>query len=108
MATTVHEANTIVLLDETEIKLRPLKISLLREFVTEFAKIDAVADDNDKSMDILMKCVQIAMKQYAPKIAEDAKDLEEVLDLPTVYKIIEAASGVELNEVASLMGAAIK
>lgn len=108
MATTVHEANTIVLLDETEIKLRPLKISLLREFMTEFGKIDSVAEDNDKAMDILMKCVQIAMKQYAPKIAEDAKDLEEILDLPTVYKIVEAASGVELNEVASLMGAAIR
>ena len=108
MATTVHEANTIVLLDETEIKLRPLKISLLREFMTEFEKIDGAAEDNDKAMDILMKCVHIAMKQYAPALAEDAKDLEEILDLPTVYKIVEAASGVELNEVASLMGATIR
>jgi hypothetical protein len=106
MATTVHEANTIVLLDETEIKLRPLKISLLREFMAEFGKIDDVAEDNDKSMDILMKCVAIAMKQYAPKL--DAEGLEEILDLPTVYKIVEAASGVQLNEVASLMGSTIR
>jgi len=106
MATTVHEANTIVLLDETEIKLRPLKISLLREFMAEFAKIDDVAEDNDKSMDILMKCVEIAMKQYAPKL--DAEGLEEILDLPTVYKIVEAASGVQLNEVAALMGSTIR
>ena len=108
MATTVHESNIIVLLDETEIKLRPLKISLLREFMIEFAKIDAVVEDNDQSMDILMKCVQIAMKQYAPKLSDDAKALEEILDLPTVYKVIEAASGVELNEVASLMGSTIR
>lgn len=106
MATTVHEANTIVLLDETEIKLRPLKISLLREFMAEFGKIDDVVEDNDKSMDILMKCVAIAMKQYAPKL--DAEGLEEILDLPTVYKIVEAASGVQLNEVASLMGSTIR
>lgn len=108
MATTVHEANAIVLLDETEIKLRPLKISLLREFMAEFGKIDAVEEDNDKAMDILMNCVKIAMKQYAPQLAENEKDLEEILDLPTVYKIVEAASGVELNEVASLMGSSIR
>jgi len=108
MATTVHESNTIVLLDNTEVKLRPLKISLLREFMNEFGKIDDVSEDNDKSMDILMKCVQIAMKQYAPQLGENAKDLEEILDLPTVYRIVEAASGVELNEVASLMGSTIK
>ena len=108
MATTVHEANTIVLLDSTEIKLRPLKISLLREFMAEFGKIDSVSEDNDKAMDVLMKCVQIAMKQYAPEIAESEKDLEEILYLPTVYKIVEAASGAELNEVASLMGSSIR
>lgn len=108
MATTVHEANTIVLLDETEIKLRPLKISLLREFMAEFGKIDDVSEDNDKSMDVLMKCVEIAMKQYAPELAENAAGLEEILDLPTVYKIVEAASGAQLNEVAALMSSAIK
>jgi hypothetical protein len=108
MATTVHESNIIVLLDDTEIKLRPLKISLLREFMVEFGKIDEVAEDNDKSMDILMKCVEIAMKQYAPKLAEKPENLEEILDLPLVYKIVEAASGVQLNEVAALMGSTLK
>jgi hypothetical protein len=39
------------------------------------------------------------MKQYSPELA-DVKKLEEVLDLPTVYKIVEAASGVNLSEVS--------
>jgi hypothetical protein len=40
------------------------------------------------------------MKQYKPELAEDLKTLEEILDLPTVYKIVEEASGVKLGEVS--------
>lgn len=98
MTVTVHEPVSIVLLNDTEIKVRPLKISLLRDFMAEFEKMDAVATDNGKSMDVLMKCVQIAMKQYAPELAADEKALEEILDLPTVYKIVEAASGSQLGD----------
>jgi hypothetical protein len=101
MATTVNENETIKLIDGTEIKVRPLKISLLREFNKQFAEIAEVADDNDKSTDVLMKCVQISLRQYAPELADNVEALEDNLDLPTVYKIIEAASGVKLGELAS-------
>jgi hypothetical protein len=57
-----------------------------------------VASDNDKSMDLLIDCVQIAMKQYNADLSADRKKLEDVVDLPTVYKIIEIASGVKLND----------
>jgi len=60
--------------------------------------VTAVADDNQKSMNILMECVQIAMQQYKPELAKDLKALEDNIDLPTVYKIVEAASGVNLQE----------
>ena len=106
MSTTINETKTIELLDGTKISVRPLKISLLRPFMTKFEKIAEVADDNDKSMTLLMECVQIAMKQYAPEQAADLKALEELLDLPTVYKIVEEASGIKLSE-ASLMGGLI-
>ena len=49
MATTVHEAHKISLIDGTEITLRPLKISLLRKFMKKFEGIAGVVDDNDKS-----------------------------------------------------------
>ena len=98
MTTTVNETKEIVLIDGTKINVRPLRISLLRPFMKEFEGIAKVAEDNDKSMDILMKCVQIAMKQYSPELAEDIDKLEEALDLPTVYKIVEEASGVKLGD----------
>lgn len=104
MTTTVNKENTITLIDGTSISVRPLKISLLRQFMKEFQGIADVADDNDKSMTILMDCVQIAMRQYKPELAEDLNALEENLDLPTVYVIVEAASGVKLSDVAGIMG----
>jgi hypothetical protein len=106
MSTTINETKTIELLDGTKIGVRPLKISLLRPFMKKFEGIAEVADDNEKSMTLLMECVQIALKQYSPELATDLKALEELLDLPTVYKIVEEASGIKLSE-ASLMGGLI-
>jgi hypothetical protein len=96
MATTKYETEQLTLIDGTEISVRPLKISLLRPFMKKFEGVAAVADDNEKSMTLLVECVQIAMKQYKPELAENIEKLEEVLDLPTVYKIVEAASGAKL------------
>jgi len=97
MATTVYEPKKVSLIDGTLVEVRPLKISLLREFTKKFEGIEEVADDNDKSMTILLECVQIAMKQYKPELALDIKVLEDNIDLPTVYQIIEAASGTNLD-----------
>ena len=102
MATTVYETTEIELLDGTVVKMRPLKISLLREFMNKFAEIAEVADDNDKSMDILLECVQIAMKQYAPDLSLDRDRLEDSIDLPSVYKVVEAASGIKFDDSGNL------
>ncbi len=103
MATATTEEKTVTLIDGTKVKVRPLKISLLRPFMKKFEDIAKVAEDNEKSMDLLMDCVQIAMQQYKPELAEDKEALEENLDLPTVYKIIDAASGMKLADATGLL-----
>jgi hypothetical protein len=92
---------TITLIDGTEIAVRPLKLSLLRPFMAKFALLSEASDDNDKSMDILIDCALIAMKQFKPELAESKEALEELLDLPTVYEIIDAASGVQNSDASS-------
>lgn len=94
--TTVHEESVVKLLDGTKITTRPLKISLLRPFMKKFEGLGEIAEDNDKSMTLLLECVQIALRQYKPEIADDLGALEDNIDLPTVYAIVEAASGVNL------------
>jgi hypothetical protein len=102
MSTNVNEDKKIKLVDGREIAVRPLRISLLKPFMKKFDEIQSVAADNEKSMDVLIDCVQIAMKQYAPDIAEDKAELENLLDLPTVYQIIEEASGLKLSDVPGI------
>jgi hypothetical protein len=97
MTTTINEAKTVKLLDGTEIELRPLKISLLRKFMTKFESISDVAEDNDKSITALLECVEIAFEQFKPELVGKMADLEDNIDLPTVYKIVEEASGYVLG-----------
>ena len=98
MATTVNEEKEVVLVDGTKVKIRPLKISLLRVFMKKFEGIQEATSDNEKAINILMECAQIAMKQYKPELADDPEKLEDLLDLPTVYQIVEEASGVRLTD----------
>jgi hypothetical protein len=103
MATTTHENDQVTLIDGTKITVRPLKISLLRPFMKKFEGVAKVAEDNEKSMTLLIECVQIAMQQYKPELAGDIQKLEDLLDLPTVYKIVEAASGINLSSVTDIL-----
>jgi inhibitor of KinA sporulation pathway (predicted exonuclease) len=104
MATTVYETKELQLIDGTTISVRPLKISLLREFLKKFETIADASADNNKSMDILMECVQIAMRQYRPELADNLASIEENIDLPTVYAIVEAASGIKMSDIANAAG----
>jgi hypothetical protein len=103
MADKPLNSKTITLIDGTEILARPLKLSLLRPFMAKFALLAEASEDNDKSMDILIECAQIALKQFKPDLAENKEALEEILDLPTVYQIIDVASGLQNSESSALM-----
>ena len=53
MATSVYETVEVELENGTKLTMKPLKITLLREFMKEFQKIQdpKIAEDNIKSMD---------------------------------------------------------
>ncbi len=51
--------------------------------------------DND-AIEILSKCVRIAMKQFCPSIKTIA-DVEDLCDLQTIYDIIEFCAGIKIN-----------
>lgn len=96
---TINETKSITLLDGTVVNARPLKISLLRPFMDTFQKIADVAEDNNKSLDLLLQCVKIALEQYAPDLAKkEIKELEDLLDIKIVYEIVEEASGIKVGE----------
>jgi len=96
MATKIYESATISLVDDTELYITPLKIKYLREFMDAFEAIDDAAS-NEEAMGILAECARIAMKQYYPKI-KTIEDLEDNIDLPTIYTVIDIAAGIKINE----------
>lgn len=97
MATQVYDIVSYVLQDDSEVTCRPLKIRLLRKFMREMAKVrdPEIVNDEEKLIDGLMKCCAIAMEQFRPDLT--AKDLEDLIDVNTLYRIIEAASGMKLD-----------
>jgi hypothetical protein len=101
--TNTQSKNELSLIDGTKFEVKPLKISLLKPFLAKFSQLADVADDNTKSMDVLLDCVQIAFKQYLPAFADNREIIEDNLDLPTVYKVIDAASGMQLSESTGLL-----
>lgn len=96
MASSVYKTVDIELMDGKILKARPLKISLLRKFMNAFGELPAVADDNDKSLDVLVSCVAVALEQFDDKNA-NKEYVEDNMDLPMIYNVIEAASGIKLD-----------
>jgi hypothetical protein len=96
MATSVYDKVEFSLVDGTRVIAGPLKIIYLREFLEIFEKIKEAKTD-DESISVLVDCALVAMKQYVPQI-KTVDELEDSLDLPTIYKVIDIAAGIKINE----------
>ena len=99
MAKTVYDVQEIELQDGTEVTLKPLNIKGLRKFNDVFKRFkeDNVVDDEDASISILMDLAIICLTKDYPDLASDKEKLEDVLDIDTVYKILEVCGGLDLK-----------
>jgi hypothetical protein len=96
MATRIYKSDTITLMDGETIEIYPLKIKYLREFMEAFHLIKESKNDIE-SISYLSECARIAMQQYKPEIAKTIEELEDHVDLPTIYKIINIGGGISVN-----------
>ena len=97
MATEIYKIEKIQLVDGTEVELIPLKIKYLREFMSVFNAIRVTKNDQEAIL-ILSECARICMKQYHPEISKTIGLLEDSLDLPTVYKVLNVAAGIKVDK----------
>jgi hypothetical protein len=93
MATKVFNTSDIILLNDQIISCSPLKIKYMREFMDIFVLIENSKND-EESIDILLECCKVCMKQYSPELF---LNLDDHIDLNTLYKIIEIAAGIKFN-----------
>ena len=97
MATTVYKNKIIKLIDGTELEIVPLKIKYLREFMEAFEYVKTAKND-DEAIDFLVECVRITMKQYYPDIKLTKSDVEDSLDMPTIYTVLDISAGIKINQ----------
>jgi hypothetical protein len=95
MPTNVYNIEEIQLVDGTILEISPLKIKFLKQFMDKFDLVKKSQND-EESISILVDCVRISMKQFCPTI-KTIGDVEDNVDLPTIYKIIELCAGIKMN-----------
>ena len=109
MAKAVYDTEEITLQDGREVTLVPLAIGRLRRFMKawgEFANIE----NEDEAFDIYINCCGISLEKSVENDFEKTKDsdkvltdeyreyLEDVLDMSTIYKILDVCGGLKLND----------
>jgi len=98
MATKIYNVKELELLDGHTIEMMPLKIKYLREFMDEFDNFQTVSTEEDASMNILLECVRIAMKQYYPKASVSIDAVSDVVNMPMAYEVLNYAAGIKVKE----------
>jgi hypothetical protein len=97
MATTIYKSEIIHLFDGTELEITPLKIKYLREFMVAFEDVKLTKND-DEAIAALVECVRICMKQYHPSISGTVEEIEDSLDMPTIYRVLDISAGIRINK----------
>ena len=108
MATTVYDIVEIQLSDGTEITLRPLPIKQLKKFMDVVNSMQAEENQSEAAaMDVFADAAMICLGALGRTDLGTNKDkFEEVIEVPTMMKILEVAGGLKLTD-PNLLGAAL-
>lgn len=101
MATAVYTVEEIILNDEeTTVRLKPLSIKKLREFMKVINKMSEVGNE-EEGLDIFLEACAICVEG---QIGD--KDVADLLDLPTITRILDVCGGVKLDDPNLILAAA--
>lgn len=107
MATTVYDVVEIELSNGESITLKPLPIKQLRKFMEIIKEMDLEENSSeDAAMDIFIKAAMICLEKTNPDLVKDRDTFEEIIEVPTMMKILEIAGGLKLTD-PNLLGAAL-
>ena len=106
MATTVYDIVELELSNGETISIKPLPIKKLRKFMDAIKEVDAENTTEDDAMDIFIKAAMICLESFKPDLSQDREKFEEVVEVPTMMKILEICGGLKLTD-PNLLGAAL-
>ena len=105
MATTVYDVEEIQLQNGATVKLKPLTIKELREFMKVIGKTQEVTTE-DETLSILIEACGVALKKQLPELVADQDAFEDTLDVPTINRILEVCGGIKMDD-PNLLAAAV-
>jgi len=107
LATTVYDIVEVELSNGEVITLKPLPIKKLRKFMEIIKEMDSPENESeDAAMDIFIKAAMLCLENIKPELSSDQEKFEEVVEIPTMMKILEIVGGLKLND-PNLLGAAL-
>lgn len=126
MATTVYTTEEILLSDDSVVVLKPLTIKNLRLFMKLIDGFGKAATE-DEGLDVLLDASALCLKEQRPEFWDEKKTkeveqedgskkkvpapghtevFEDIIDMESVYKVLEVCGGVKLNDPNLLRAAA--
>lgn len=97
LATTVYNVEEIELQSGDKVKLKPLSIKELREFMVVIGKTANVSTE-DETLDILIEACGVALKKQLPDLVTNKDAFEDALDVPTINRILEVCGGINMSD----------
>lgn len=99
MATTVYDVEEIQLSNGETLVIKPLTIKHLKKFLKVMKKMeDPSIESEEQVMEIFVEGAMVCLEQLKPELSEDLEKFEEVIEVPTLMKILEVAGGLKLND----------
>ena len=56
------------------------------------------SNTEDAALNVLIDACAIALESELPEIVKDREKLEEILDLPTINRVIKVCGGIDLED----------
>jgi hypothetical protein len=107
LATTVYDIVEIQLSDGTTIELKPLPIKKLRKFMEVINVMQTEENENeDAAMSTFIKAAMLCLENIRPDLSQDQDKFEDIVEVPTMMKILEIVGGLKLTD-PNLLGAAL-
>lgn len=109
MATKVYDTVELELENGEVVLIKPLPIKALRKFMDVISQAGAdEAESETQLMDTFIEACTLCLKALHPVMFEKMTqaDIEELVTLPTIMKILEVAGGLKTTD-PNLLGAAV-
>jgi len=107
LPTNIYDTAELELENGEVIVAKPLPIKQLKKFMSVIRKLDAESVQSEEdAMDVFIEAAMVCLEKTNPDIGLNRETFEEVVNIPTMMKILEICGGLKLND-PNLLGAAL-